>query len=200
MPKFAKTRLIPAVGEEAAAEISKQLTELALKTIREHTKSHSSTVTMIHYYAPQDLPLEAMQAWLRPTINETLRQQSPGDLGDRLISSFKSSFAEGAAKVIVIGSDCPGITADLLTDAFKALDRADVVIGPAVDGGYYLLGMKRLHESLFSQIPWSTSSVHERTCAAAERERLSLISLQTLRDIDTEEDLPYFYQLLSENS
>lgn len=107
------------------------------------------------------------------------------------MAAFESSFGCGAAKVVVIGSDTPDLTESILLNSFALLDEADVVIGPALDGGYYLLGMKQMNRNLFTSIPWSTSTVLRDTLAAAEASDLSTKFLPKLRDIDTPEDLQY---------
>jgi hypothetical protein len=103
--------------------------------------------------------------------------------------AFTTSFAKGASKVIVVGSDCPELSAAIVEDAFDALERHDVVVGPAMDGGYYLLGMKTAHISLFEKMKWSTSTVLEDTLARVSKLELNVKMLPQLSDLDTEQDL-----------
>ncbi len=117
--------------------------------------------------------------------------QSGGDLGKRMSNAFYSVFDRlnsKMGKVIIIGSDCPGITPKILDDAWLALDTKDVVIGPANDGGYYLLGMKEWHSNLFENVEWGTNTVFTQTMQHASNNNLSCALLSALSDIDTEED------------
>lgn len=114
--------------------------------------------------------------------------QSPGDLGARMASAFEQAFAEGAKRLIIIGSDCPELDGALLNRAFDALDEADGVFGPANDGGYYLLGIKKMHPELFQDMPWSTESVGAETLSRMAAKGLSVHLLPELTDVDTEED------------
>ena len=101
--------------------------------------------------------------------------QTSGDLGERMAGAFQEQFAAGAEKVVIIGSDCLAITPDHLKQAFAALDTADVVIGPATDGGYYLLGIKRPHPFLFQDMPWSQPELRQLTELAILQHGLTFI-------------------------
>ena len=114
--------------------------------------------------------------------------QGAGDLGERLTRVIDDGFGDGATAVVVIGTDCPALTAAMLNDAFAALEHADVVIGPARDGGYYLIGLGAPHAELFADIPWSTPDVLAMTIDAAERGGLRVRLLPPLSDIDTAAD------------
>ncbi|MFC1964712.1 TIGR04282 family arsenosugar biosynthesis glycosyltransferase [Chloroflexota bacterium] len=115
--------------------------------------------------------------------------QDEGDLGQRLEQSFRSLLKGGFGKAIIMASDVPDLTKNIMNDAVSALDDHDLVIGPCNDGGYYLIGMKKLHGELFEGISWSTDKVLEQTLTIASEQELSVFSLITLRDIDTEHDL-----------
>lgn len=187
---YAKTRLIPSQGAAAAADISRMLTEHTIMTARWLRSVHATLCTMVHYAAPTGLPAERTAAWLRPEPPaEVLLAQTGGSLGDRLIAAFRYSFTHGARKVAVIGTDAPHITPVLLRQAFSVLDDADVVIGPALDGGYYLIAMSALHEPLFQDIPWSSDTVCTDTLNKARQIGLSVEMLAPLRDIDELDDL-----------
>jgi rSAM/selenodomain-associated transferase 1 len=108
-------------------------------------------------------------------------------LGDRLCNAILECGDYG--KKIVIGSDTPNITSDIIHQAINALGSSDVVIGPAADGGYYLIGMNKLHESIFHDISWSTDAVFSETCRRIESAGLTYDVLPVMRDIDTLEDL-----------
>ncbi len=104
------------------------------------------------------------------------------------------------SKAIIIGSDCPDISSQIIEEAFIRLDKHDCVIGPSEDGGYYLLGMKKLHSALFEDIEWSSSKVMEQTIRKIESLQLSYTQLPKLNDIDTIDDLrqfPDLYQSIS---
>jgi rSAM/selenodomain-associated transferase 1 len=118
--------------------------------------------------------------------------QTSGDLGERIANAFQEQFAAGADKVVIIGSDCLAITPDHLGQAFAALDMADIVIGPATDGGYYLLGMKQVHSFLFQDMPWSQPELRQLTELAILQHGLTFAPLETLTDIDEWSDYePY---------
>jgi rSAM/selenodomain-associated transferase 1 len=117
------------------------------------------------------------------------RQQAGGDLGGRLAEAFSALLEGPGARGIVIGTDCPDLDAALIDEAFGALERADVVIGPASDGGYYLIGLARPAPGLFAGIDWSTERVLDQTMAAAAAESLSVARVRVLDDIDTPADL-----------
>lgn len=132
-------------------------------------------------------PEAAVAAWEWPEL--AVRAQPPGDLGQRMAAAFAAAFAAGAGRVVVIGTDCPGLRAGHLTRAFALLTDHDVVLGPAADGGYYLLGLRQPQPVLFQHKAWSTASVLADTLADARRLGLRVARLPTLRDVDTAADL-----------
>ena len=115
--------------------------------------------------------------------------QPPGDLGQRMQAAFAAAFAAGATRAVIIGTDCPELTTNLLASAFAQLDAHDVVLGPALDGGYYLLGMKTLVPDFFLNKAWSTAQVRPATLADAARLGLRVALLPPLADVDTAADL-----------
>jgi len=115
--------------------------------------------------------------------------QEGEDLGERMSNAFRKLFQKGYKKVVIIGTDCPEIQCTDIEAAFQSLEKKEVCIGPALDGGYYLLGMKSFNESLFQNIPWSSSEVTAKTQEILINRKISYELLKTLRDIDTEEDL-----------
>lgn len=122
--------------------------------------------------------------------------QRGNDLGERMSNAFKEVFEEGATSMIIIGSDCPGLKSKIIDEGFKQLKEFDLVIGPAKDGGYYLLGMNRPILQLFEDMKWSTTSVFDETMIVASQLGLSVYKLPVLADIDEEKDLenyPGFY-------
>jgi rSAM/selenodomain-associated transferase 1 len=117
--------------------------------------------------------------------------QSNGDLGDRMKQAFQSGFDQGCDRIVMIGTDCPAIDEALIDRAFSALNQIDVVFGPAVDGGYYLIGLRKQVLELFSNITWSTASVLQDSLAIVNDLNLSCELLEILPDIDRPEDLQY---------
>ncbi len=116
------------------------------------------------------------------------RPQVTGDLGARLHHAFATAFAAGATAAVVVGTDCPELSEALLRAAFRQLATHEVVVGPAADGGYYLLGTQALVPAFFSNKPWSTDAVLAHTLADAERLGLRVAHLPTLSDVDTAQD------------
>jgi rSAM/selenodomain-associated transferase 1 len=114
--------------------------------------------------------------------------QCPGDLGERMADAFQRAFAAGGKRVIIIGSDCPELRAEILEEAFAALDIRDAIIGPTYDGGYYMLGTSRFIPELFQGIAWSTPAVLEQTFGVLDQLQLDYGVFPTLSDIDTEAD------------
>lgn len=115
--------------------------------------------------------------------------QPDGDLGARLAHAMRVARARGAAHVVLVGSDCPALSVTDLDSAFGALAGADVVLGPAYDGGYWLVGARVACDGLFEGIPWSTDAVLRETCARARANGWSLSQIATRRDFDTPADL-----------
>ncbi len=180
-PGAVKTRLAAALGEDAAAELYRLLAEKVL----EATTPLRGEYERLVFYDPPDAG-EAMRAWLP---SGRLRRQSPGDLGERMADAFARAFARGAARVAIVGSDVPSLTRDDVRTAFDALGRADLVLGPAHDGGYYLVALREPRPSLFRRVAWSTPSVLEDTLARAAAAGLAVEQLSPRRDLDTLEDL-----------
>lgn len=121
--------------------------------------------------------------------------QSGDNLGERMYNAFEEVL-KANSKAVIVGSDCPKLSPMILSDAFKALDDNDVVIGPSLDGGYYLLGMNSLHATLFQDINWSTDQVLPRTLDKINADGLKYKLLTALSDVDYEEDwLQYGWQL-----
>lgn len=115
--------------------------------------------------------------------------QPPGDLGLRMHHAFAAAFGAGATAAVIIGTDCPELTTDRLQEAFRQLADHDAVLGPALDGGYYLLGLRTLVPDFFVNKPWSTDAVLAETLADARRLGLRVAQLPALSDVDTAADL-----------
>ena len=183
-PGKTKTRLIPALGVEGATNLQRQMTEFTLSKVKKFQES--AAISFEIRFTGGNLPL--MQNWLGTELNYLL--QGEGDLGKRMENSFLSAFDKGAQEVITIGIDCPGVNAQVLAEAFEKIRNCDLLLGPAVDGGYYLIGLKRAIGQLFINIDWGTAKVLQQTVDIAQQLNLSVAYLQTLADIDRPEDLP----------
>ena len=111
-------------------------------------------------------------------------------------AAFEAAFAAGHPRVLIIGSDLPGLSAEVLRRALRLLDAHPAVVGPAADGGYYLLGLRGMADGVFHGIAWSTERVQAQTLAAASKLGLRVALLPTLSDVDTANDLARFPHLL----
>ena len=174
-----KTRLARTMGDVEALRIYNLLLD--------RTRHAAQGVAVERWLCYSDfIPIQ--DEW--PESDFKKKIQHPGDLGERMESAFREAFATGAAKAIIIGSDCPELSGELLQQAFDALAHADFVIGPTPDGGYYLLGMKQLESSVFHGIEWSTETVRSMTVEKIRAAGLSCAELPVLSDLDMEEDVP----------
>lgn len=186
VPGKAKTRLIPALGPEGAAQLHRRMAEAAVSMARSINKENpreGSGVTV--YYTGAHA--KKIRAWLGPDLQ--YKSQSSGDLGERMQEAFRATFAAGANNVIGIGTDVPTLSSAILHQAQKNLENHDIVLGPAADGGYYLIGMNALHPELFADIEWGTERVYTQTVEVCTRLGLRVAKLPTLSDIDRPEDL-----------
>jgi len=179
-----KTRLAVGLGPAGALRAYERLVETLLESL-------AALEPIELRFAPDDSADEVAR-WLRS--GWTSRAQGPGDLGERLCRAFGEAFKSGGRRVVVIGSDCPDVTPSDIEAAWGALATHDVVLGPAVDGGYWLVGLRALHKPLFEGIRWSTSSVLAETLAQCKRRGLSVHRLRELRDVDTPDDWRRFLQ------
>lgn len=179
-PGAVKTRLVIALGGAAATGLYRALAEHVL----EATTPEGEYERLV-FFDPPDA-LEEMRAWL-PGVR--LLAQSGHDLGARMADAFARAFARGARRVAIVGTDAPGVSRETVDGALSALDTADVVIGPAEDGGYYLLALRAPRPELFAGIAWSTPTVCDETFLRAAVAGLAVHRLPRRRDIDTLEDL-----------
>jgi len=184
VPGETKTRLIPALGPVGAARLHRRMAEGAVAEARTLVTPHAGArITVYHTGASA----KAFRAWLGHDLQYS--PQSSGDLGERMGRAFRSALERGPAPAICIGSDVPALTPAILGQAFQSLGDHDVVLGPANDGGYYLIGMKRFHPELFSGIEWGTEQVWKQTCEAATGMGLRIARLPVLPDVDRPEDM-----------
>ncbi|WP_317619325.1 TIGR04283 family arsenosugar biosynthesis glycosyltransferase [Laspinema sp. D2d] len=185
-PGMTKTRLIPALGPTGAALLHRQLGEHTLATVREGLQQKILKPIAVEVQFTGGT-LEQMQGWLGEEWE--YRPQSEGDLGDRLKLAAQEAFAAGCSRVVIIGTDCPDLDAGILLQAFESLNSHDLVLGPAMDGGYYLIGLSRFVPELFDGIAWGTGEVLAQTLAVASSKSLTVAQLPKFRDIDRPEDL-----------
>ncbi|WP_233169249.1 TIGR04282 family arsenosugar biosynthesis glycosyltransferase [Hymenobacter sp. BT523] len=179
-----KTRLAADIGNEAALAVYREL--LAITASAVTAAQVPATVWLAEAPAPAADASTPRPEW--PGL--PWRVQPPAEsLGERMSHAFEQAFAGGASRVAIIGTDCPGLTQQLLQDAFAALASHDMVVGPADDGGYYLLGLNALHLELFANKDWSTATVLPDTLADAARLGLSVAQLPMLHDVDSGRDL-----------
>ena len=170
-----KTRLAVGMGELRALEIYRQLIQLtysALETIPVPVWTYFSD------FIPETVTTRVEKSFV----------QQGQDLGGRMANAFNRSFESGMEKVVLIGTDCPTLQAQDLLHAFAALNKSDLVLGPASDGGYYLIGMKCRASYLFEGIAWSTSQVLSQTVDVAAKHGLTTTLLREQDDVDTQED------------
>ncbi len=179
-----KTRMIPILGAEGAAQLQRQMTEHTLREVQKLQSDRPLSVE-VHFTGSSE---QLMKDWLGWDL--VYRHQSEGDLGQRMRSAFELSFNAGMSGVVIIGIDCPDLNRSKMREAYKAIGRdCDLVLGPAADGGYYLIGLSRLVPELFVGINWGTSEVLAQTKAIAEKLGLKVHYLSVLNDVDRPEDL-----------
>jgi rSAM/selenodomain-associated transferase 1 len=182
-----KSRLAATIGEDAALEIYQFLVDQTFRAVR-------GTAHEVLVFYSDFIPETS------PNSPHFLKIQKGSDLGEKMKNAFDEAFSMGFQKAVIIGTDCPELTSDLLSQAFENLNCYDLVIGPAEDGGYYLLGMKVCHPYLFENIEWSTSKVFSRTLEQANLHHLNTSLLPTLHDIDEEKDWQRFVSRHPENT
>jgi uncharacterized protein len=177
-PGAVKTRLAAAIGPEAACFAYQRLVRCVLGKL-------SCLPSIQLYISPPDCAVEiqamAGERW-------EIHSQDEGDLGARMHGAFVRAFAQRWKPVVIIGSDCPDIEPADVMEAWQRLSSHDVVIGPARDGGYWLIGLREPQPGLFHGMSWSTSKVMEETIQRAASLGLSVHRLRELSDIDTHED------------
>jgi rSAM/selenodomain-associated transferase 1 len=128
-----------------------------------------------------------MELWLGR--QHPWQDQVGADLGERMFFAIAQAFRRGFQRVVLVGADCPGVSTDILAQAFQALQDNDLVLGPTMDGGYYLIGLSRPLPALFDDMPWGGDQVLAQTMAVARRAGLQPALLACLADVDRPEDL-----------
>lgn len=174
-----KTRLAKTIGDVKALEIYIKLLE--------HTREIVIPVDVDKFVFYSET-IEREDDWDNAVFQK--RVQNGDDLGQKMQNAFRELFQLNYDSVCIIGSDCYELNSETINQSFIALESKDVVIGPTYDGGYYLLGMKKLHAALFENKNWSTETVYSDTITDFEQLGLSYSNLVKLTDIDEEKDLP----------
>ena len=177
-----KTRLAKSIGAAAALNAYRCLVETLLGNLE-------SLPEVELRFSPDDAFSE-IQPWLRDGWR--IQPQGNGDLGGRLQRALGENFSVGAKRVVIIGSDCPSVNVSDVRAAWSALASHDAVLGPARDGGYWLIGLNASQPLLFENIPWSTDAVLRETLARAKSTGLRVHHLRELSDVDTEADWKEF--------
>ena len=180
-----KTRLASTIGKGKALEVYKTLL------------AHTCTIVNPIYFDKAVFYLDSIthnDLWNDERFQKYL--QDGEDLGEKMLNAFVLAFKRGYDKVVVIGSDCPQLTAEIIEKSFESLNFNEVVIGPAKDGGYYLLGMNKLYSELFQNKTWSSENVLLDTLIDLKKTNIPYTLLETLSDVDREEDLGELRKLI----
>ena len=178
----AKTRIAATIGEAATLRV--------YKVLLEKTKSIIETLPCKKYVFYADHIAEN-DLWSNGNFEKRL--QIEGNLGEKMKAAFKDVLAEGAEKIVIIGSDCYDLTTKIVESAFASLNFNDAVIGPAEDGGYYLLGMKEMIDPVFDINEWGSSTLCNSTFYILKDSFKEVAMLPTLNDVDEEKDINFAY-------
>lgn len=173
-----KTRLASAIGDEDALRVHQSLVE---ETITKVNHCHCDKVV---YFSDG---INAVNSFSEHGFRQEV--QTEGDLGKRMKHAFANEFENGYTSIVIVGTDCPDIDETTISLAFDQLVDKEVVLGPAYDGGYYLIGLSALYNELFDDIAWSTSTVFQSTVQRLHELSLSLGLTEKKQDIDTLDDL-----------
>ena len=173
-----KSRLAKDIGDNKALDVYKYLLQ--------HTRNVAIGTRCSHFVFYSDY-VHVNDVFDDDCFTKAI--QRGDELGERMINAFEHVFHLGCKIICIIGSDCYELQSEHISEAFQQLKSNDVVVGPTIDGGYYLLGMKQLHQPVFQSKEWGTSSVYDDTIADLKQANLSYSSLPTLNDIDLVDDL-----------
>lgn len=190
-PGRVKTRLAAAIGEVQAANLYREF----LKTLLDRFRQFKGRRVLAYWPADRAAQFArvAGDGW-------QLYPQAAGDLGQRMIHYFADAFAGGASRVALIGSDSPTVPLNTFDTAFHALEAADVVLGPADDGGYYLVGASRPVSAIFENVEWSSTRVFQQTVENLAQSNLTWTALNPSYDVDDLDDLERLRDELSDYS
>ena len=184
-----KKRLSKTVGPKTALDIYKLLLKDTEKTVR----GINCDKTVYYSNSIQEDDIWDVSVYQK-------HKQKGADLGERMCNAFKQGFNDGYKKIILIGTDLPDISEQIIQNSLDALNNNNVVFGPAEDGGYYLVGLSKFHQCIFENKAWSTSNLLENTLKELKQKKIGVSLIETLNDIDTFEDLktfPKFLKLIS---
>lgn len=181
-PGKVKTRLAEELGDKKAAEIYSLMAQTIIGNV-----IHSGSYETAIFFDPPEKEDEIIK-WIGDGSAVFFPQEGKA-LGDRMSNAFGKVLSDGTRKAVIIGTDCINVTTDTIVEAFSRLNDRDVIIGPAEDGGYYLLGLNKHEPGLFRDISWSTGMVLDQTVGRIQEAGLSFTLLKTLTDIDTAGDL-----------
>ena len=184
-----KTRMIPVMGADGAAELQRRMTEHILATAERLAQKQSVQIE-VHF---EDGDRDRMENWLGTV--PVFQRQSRGNIGERMRHALSEAFLAGVDRAILIGADIPEITTDILKNAYRILDNNEVVLGPAADGGYYLIGARarsfdKISPSIFKEIEWGGRRVLEQTLNKAQAANATVELIETLTDVDRPANLP----------
>ena len=191
-PGQTKTRLAESIGDEAAVTVYAGFVEDLIHRCEKLAESFVVAAT------PGD---QLSTGWFQSRVADstTVDLQSDGDLGERIEWFFRRAFQKGCEKVVLIGSDSPDLPSAVIRNAFRELEDFDVVLSPAADGGYVLIGLRSFSEGMFADVKWSAATTLMDTLRAARQRALSVRLLQLWYDIDVVENLGTFIAMQSEN-
>lgn len=176
-----KTRLAKTTSSEFAVKFYKTCSEKIITDVKK-----LNSINRFVFFSNKEENIQ-VKKWLGGKLFYS--PQEGDNLGSRMENAFEKVFSSGAEKAVIIGTDVPDLSKNIIEEAFKTLDDNDIVIGPSKDGGYYLLGMKKIYPELFNGIEFSTNTVFNETINQIEKLNLSFCTLPELQDIDTEDDL-----------
>jgi rSAM/selenodomain-associated transferase 2/rSAM/selenodomain-associated transferase 1 len=198
-PGTTKTRMIPELGAEGAADLQRRMTEHLMASLRALITRQFLAVEIRFEGGSERL----MQNWLGPSFAYV--RQGEGDIGERMQRALTDGFESGSSAVVIIGSDIPDISSAVIERAFEALEHNKLVLGPAGDGGYYLFGLQKAEENpaypeLFKDINWGSTRVLSQTIDAADQLGIGYTLLDSLDDVDLPEDLKVWNRTLRSGS
>ena len=180
---YVKTRLAAEMGAQAACDAYRQIVEHLFEELAPYCSIE------VHYTPGNKNARAAMENWLG--TQHSYFPQPKGDLGRRMHSAVKGAFSRNAQSVVLLGGDCPYVDPTTIQKTAENLNSSDVVIGPALDGGYYLLGLNKPQPALFRNIVWGTETVFKTTLERAKKKKLTVHSLPPAEDVD---DFPSWYR------
>ncbi|MEO6220213.1 MAG: TIGR04282 family arsenosugar biosynthesis glycosyltransferase [Ginsengibacter sp.] len=182
-----KSRLAATLGKEKALEI--------YKILLAHTHAISKIISADKFIFYDDF-INRDDVWENDIYNKLM--QEGNSLGERMRNAFKKLFNEGYNRVIIIGSDCYELTTDIVTEGYGYLLKNEIVVGPAADGGYYLLGMNNFTPELFDNKNWGSRSVYIDTIDQIKKLNYKVALLKVLNDVDVEDDIDLNNEKLKE--